>query len=45
MLVIAIWACLCDMDTCEDFAFWACHRQHWLKRFLTLIPTTHIELA
>jgi hypothetical protein len=21
MLVIAICACLCDMDTCEDFAF------------------------
>jgi predicted transposase YbfD/YdcC len=36
MLVIAICACLCDMDTCEDFAFWAYHRQHWLKRFLTL---------
>ena len=36
MLVIAICACLCDMDTCEDFAFWARHRQPWLKRFLTL---------
>lgn len=36
MLVIAICACLCDMDTCEDFAFWAQHRQPWLKRFLTL---------
>lgn len=36
MLVIAICASLCDMDTCEDFALWARARQAWLKRFLTL---------
>lgn len=36
MLVIAICASLCDMDTCEDFALWARVRQPWLKRFLTL---------
>jgi len=36
MLVIAICASLCDMDTCEDFALWAQARQPWLKRFLTL---------
>lgn len=36
MLVIAICASLCDMDTCEDFAVWAQARQPWLKRFLTL---------
>lgn len=36
MLVIAICASLCDMDTCEDFSFWAEARQPWLKRFLTL---------
>ena len=36
MLVIAICASLCDMDTCEDFAFWAQARQPWLQRFLTL---------
>ncbi|MDP3639362.1 MAG: ISAs1 family transposase [Azonexus sp.] len=36
MLVIAIYASLCDMDTCEDFALWAQARQPWLKRFLTL---------
>jgi hypothetical protein len=23
MLVIAICACLCDQDSCEDFAWWA----------------------
>lgn len=36
MLVIAICACLCDQDTCEDFALWAHYRSHWLKRFLVL---------
>jgi predicted transposase YbfD/YdcC len=36
LLVIAICASLCDMDTCEDFALWAHARQPWLKRFLTL---------
>ena len=36
MLVIAICASLCDMDTCEDFALWAQARQPWLQRFLTL---------
>lgn len=36
MLVIAICASLCDMDTCEDFSFWAEARQSWLKKFLTL---------
>jgi predicted transposase YbfD/YdcC len=36
MLVIAICASLCDMDTCEDFSFWAQARQPWLQRFLTL---------
>jgi predicted transposase YbfD/YdcC len=36
MLVIAICASLCDMDTCEDFSYWAQARQPWLKRFLTL---------
>lgn len=36
MLVIAICASLCDMDTCEDFSFWAEARQPWLKKFLTL---------
>jgi predicted transposase YbfD/YdcC len=36
LLVIAICASLCDMDTCEDFALWARIRQPWLKRFLTL---------
>ena len=36
MLVIAICASLCDMDTCEDFALWAHARQPWLKRFLSL---------
>jgi len=36
MLVIAICASLCDMDTCEDFAFWAQARQPWLKKFLVL---------
>ena len=36
MLVIAICASLCDMDTCEDFAVWAQAREPWLKKFLTL---------
>jgi predicted transposase YbfD/YdcC len=36
VLVIAICASLCDMDTCEDFALWAQARLPWLKRFLTL---------
>ena len=36
MLVIAICASLCDMDTCEDFALWARARETWLKKFLTL---------
>jgi predicted transposase YbfD/YdcC len=36
VLVIAICASLCDMDTCEDFALWAVAREEWLKRFLTL---------
>lgn len=36
MLVIAICASLCDMDTCEDFSFWAEARQPWLRKFLTL---------
>lgn len=36
MLVIAICASLCDMDTCEDFVLWAKARQSWLQRFLTL---------
>lgn len=36
VLVIAICASLCDMDTCEDFALWARARQAWLIRFLTL---------
>lgn len=36
MLVIAICASLCDMDTCEDFSFWAEARQPWLKKFLML---------
>jgi predicted transposase YbfD/YdcC len=36
MLVMAICASLCDMDNCEDFAFWAEARQPWLKKFLTL---------
>lgn len=27
MLVIAICASLCDMDTCENFSFWAEARQ------------------
>lgn len=34
MLVIAICASLCDMDTCEDFAVWAQAREPWLKKFL-----------
>lgn len=33
MLVIAICASLCDMDTCEDFVLWAKARQSWLQRF------------
>lgn len=36
MLVIAICASLCDMDTCADFALWAQAREPWLRRFLTL---------
>ena len=36
LLVIAICASLCDMDTCEDFALWAQVRQPWRQRFLTL---------
>jgi predicted transposase YbfD/YdcC len=36
LLVIAICASLCDMDTCEDFSFWAEARQLWLKKFLAL---------
>ena len=36
MLVIAICACLCDQDNCEDFALWAHYRIDWLKRFLVL---------
>ena len=36
MLVIAICASLCDMDTCEDFAVWAQAREPWLRKFLTL---------
>ncbi len=36
VLVIAICASLCDMDTCEDYALWAKARQPWLQRFLTL---------
>ncbi|MQE66279.1 ISAs1 family transposase, partial [Vibrio parahaemolyticus] len=36
MLVIAICASLCDMDTCEDFAVWAQAREPWLKKLLTL---------
>ena len=36
MLVIAICASLCDMDTCADFAMWAEVREPWLKKFLTL---------
>jgi len=36
MLVIAICACLCDQDSCEDFAMWAEYRIDWLKRFLVL---------
>jgi predicted transposase YbfD/YdcC len=36
MLVIAICASLCDMDTCEDFSFWAEARLPWLKKFLRL---------
>lgn len=36
MLVMAICACLCDQDSCEDFALWAHYRIDWLKRFLTL---------
>jgi len=36
MLVIAICASLCDMDTCADFAVWAEARASWLKKFLVL---------
>lgn len=36
MLVMAICACLCDQDSCEDFALWAHYRIDWLKRFLVL---------
>lgn len=36
MLVIAICASLCDMDTGADFALWAQVREPWLRRFLTL---------
>ena len=36
MLVIAICASLCDMDTCADFALWPQAREPWLRRFLTL---------
>jgi len=36
ILVIAICASLCDMDTCADFAVWAEAREPWLKKFLTL---------
>ena len=36
ILVIAICASLCDMDTCEDFALWARVREPWLRRFLRL---------
>jgi predicted transposase YbfD/YdcC len=36
VLVIAICASLCDMETCQDYALWAQVREPWLKRFLTL---------
>ena len=36
MLVIAICASLCDMETCADFALWARARESWLRRFLRL---------
>lgn len=36
VLVIAICASLCDMETCHDYALWAQAREPWLKRFLAL---------
>lgn len=36
LLVMAICASFCDMDTCEDVAFWAETRQPWLRKFLAL---------
>jgi predicted transposase YbfD/YdcC len=36
VLVIAICASLCDMETCQDYALWARVREPWLKRFLSL---------
>gem|GEM_PF-4380405 len=32
----AVCAVLCDMNSFEDMAFWAEHKEVWLKRFLKL---------
>lgn len=49
MLVIAVCACLSDVDHCEDIALWAQQKEGWLRRFLPLangIPsgTTFLRL-
>lgn len=36
ILAIAVCAVLCDMNSFEDMAFWAEHKEVWLKRFLKL---------
>lgn len=36
ILAIAVCAVLCDMNSFEDMAFWAEHKEAWLKRFLKI---------
>ncbi|MHB1371288.1 MAG: ISAs1 family transposase, partial [Pseudomonadaceae bacterium] len=36
ILAIAVCAVLCDMNSFEGMAFWAEHKEAWLKRFLKL---------
>lgn len=36
ILAIAVCAVLCDMNSFEEMAFWAEHKEAWLKRFLKL---------
>ena len=36
ILAIAVCAVLCDMHSFEEMAFWAEHKEAWLKRFLKL---------
>lgn len=36
ILVIAVCACLSDMETCDDFAFWGKAKKSWLRKFLVL---------